>query len=371
MDFVNETGVNAAWNVGLQPDGREVAIIVIKATYDFPSDTRGSRQSPALAVPQRSVEQVALIEADEYTGEPGLSAPLVETDYSVFKPYCDVLLNGSAHSPGGRPVEQIAVRMQVGRIDKTIGVYGNREWRRVGSSRPQLFAQMPISYDNAFGGVDRTNEAKGKCDTFVHNPVGQGYYSNSRSALGQAMPNTEELRNAVTSPKGRYQPMAYGPIGRAWFPRYKFAGTYDERWIEERMPILPTDFDSRYFQCAAQDQQCGYLQGGELVVLQNLTPSGLVTFSLPSEKMPVLFIPHQGDDITLSANIDTLMIDSDNSRFSITWRACLPLRRDCFDIRQAIAGTMSRSWYSKRRAEKSGKTYYAGLGAMVLAKRGR
>ncbi len=368
MDFINETGACAGWNIGFQPDGREVAIVVIKATYDMPADSR-------TPITPRSSEQVPLVEADEYAGEPGLSAPLVETDYSVFKPYCDVLLLGSAYTPGGRPAERAAVRMQVGASNKTIAVSGNRQWRRGGmglrGGTPGLFNVLPISYDNAFGGIDRTNEAKGKSDTFVQNPVGQGYYKNTKAALGQPLPNTEELRNPVHSPDGNYLPMAFGPIGRSWFPRHKFAGTYDERWTKERAPILPTDFDSRYFQCAPVDQQISYPDGSERVILQNLTHDGYVEFSLPSDTMPVIFLLHRGEDVETNANIDTIVLEPDRRRFSMTWRACLPLQRDCFDIRQTIAGKMSRAWYSKRRAAKRGKTYYPSLSALVQAKRGR
>ena len=90
MDFVNQSGVEAGWTWGLERDGRELIIVVIKATYDLPETG---------AEATLSSEQAKLTEADEFTGEPGLSAPRYETDYSHRKLRCDVLLNGSAHSP--------------------------------------------------------------------------------------------------------------------------------------------------------------------------------------------------------------------------------------------------------------------------------
>ena len=60
------------------------------------------------------------------------SATLVECDYALEKPYCDVLLNGAAYAPGGRPVERIAVGLQVGAWRKSFAVWGNREWRGAG-----------------------------------------------------------------------------------------------------------------------------------------------------------------------------------------------------------------------------------------------
>ncbi len=369
MDFVNETGVEAGWNIGFQPDGREVVVVVVKATYDLPATSTPNAPTPLAAL------QRPLTEADEFGGEPGESAPTFETDYSVHKPYCDVLFVGRAYGPHGRPVHKTAVRIAVGALTKTIAVHGNRHWRRTAMglrpSEPQLFDAIPISYDNAFGGIDRTKEADGKTATFMENPVGRGYFESSKAALGQPLCNTEELRNPVVSPNGKYRPMALGPIGRSWFPRYRFAGTYDKRWMDERSPILPTDFDNRYFQAAPADQQISYPTGGEQVVLQNLSKEGILSFALPREKRPVLFIPYKGEDTHRQAVMDTIVFVPDERCFCVTWRATLPLVQDCFEIKQTIVGTMSRSWHSKRRAERLGKTYYPSLRELVKNKGAR
>lgn len=39
-------------------------------------------------------------------------------------------------------------------------------------------------------------------------------------------------------------------MGRSWQPRLRYAGTYDQHWMDERLPFLPEDFDLRYFQSA-------------------------------------------------------------------------------------------------------------------------
>ena len=43
---------------------------------------------------------------------------------------------------------------------------------------------------------------------------------------------------------------AFGPVGRHWEPRVRYAGTYDDRWTEDRMPLLPKDFDDRFHNAA-------------------------------------------------------------------------------------------------------------------------
>lgn len=362
MDFVNRTDVSAGWTMGFDRDGRELVIVVVKATFAIPSNG----EEPSLAE-----EQAPLVAADQFTGEPGLSAPLYECDYAHRKPMCDVLVNGSAYAPRGKKASRVTVGMRVGPMVKSFVVVGDRVWRSgitgIRATEPQPFDVMSISYDNAFGGVDDSNAASGKTISFLDNPVGRGYSHFKDNIDGKALPNTEELDGRVTSPDGSYRPMALGPIGRHWRPRVQYAGTYDQSWVDNRAPFWPDDFDYRFFQSAPPDQQIPYPTGGEDVVLNNLTPAGHVAFRLPHRPVPVWFLPYRGKDTRVNAKIDSIVIEPDRARFAVGSRAVLPMRRSCFDVKQIIVGEMSEAW---QRARKYGnKPYYRGLGELVQAKR--
>lgn len=361
MDFVNESGLPAGWTVGFEPDGRELLIVAVKATYAIPR----SAEAAALAA-----EQVPLTEADEFTGEPGFSAPLHETDYAHRKPFCDVLLNGSAYAPDGRPADSVPVSMHVGSVRKSFWVFGDRKWEglvTVFPSDPEPFVKQPISYDLAYGGSDFDEEDPDKRDTYTPNPIGVGFYPIRSAAqlAGKPLPTTAETSQPIVDTNGKYKPMAFGPVGRNFFPRLRFAGTYDQEWLDRRAPFWPDDFSYRYFQAAPEDQQLTYLVGGEDVTLENLTPDGLTQFRIPDRRMPVTFIPYRGADRVADAVCDTLLIEPDEGRFMLTWRVSLPLRRDCFEIKQAVVGEMPYSWRSGRRAASKGKTYYRNLADMV------
>lgn len=363
MDFQNETKVEAGWTLGFQKDGREVLVVVAKATYAIPM---------AGDEPQLTEEQVPLVEADEFAGDPAKTAPLYEADFAHRKMECDVLMNGTAYAPQGRPAATVMVGLKVGRVKKGFNVVGQRNWQARGAtflpSRPREFVQLPISYDNAYGGVDETHEEPVKEATFLRNPVGTGYHSNIKREFvdGAPLPNTEELNRPVTGPKGDFAPMAFGPLGRNWKPRFELAGTYDEKWVNERLPFFPDDFDDQYFQAAPPDQRMPYPVGGEEVFLKNLGPEPLMRFTLPRRRMPILFIPHKGADTEHEAVVDTIVIEPDLGRFTMTWRTSLPLRKNCFDFKQVIAGEMPRTWYRARRI--GNKPYYKGLDALIRAK---
>ncbi len=349
--------------MGLKPDARELLVVVVKGTFKIPSHPDEE--------PQLADQQADLVMADEFTGEPGLSAPRYESDFAPAKPRCDVLFNGSAYAPGGRPVKRIKVGLRVGRLEKTFSVVGNRFWRNwlgfIWRSSPVPFIKMPISYDNAFGGVDRANEKRERF--FVPNPAGRGYHYHLKKNLvdGKPLPNTEENGRSVHWPRSkRHRPMAFGPVGRGWPPRPKLAGTYDQKWVDNVFPFLPADFDDRYYQGAPVDQQTEYLRGDEEVSLLNLTSHGRMTFRLPRIELPITFYPKNDEPKETRPLCDTLIIEPDLNRFIMVWRAALPLKKNMFEIAQVIVGRMPRAFY---RARELGKTWYPSLKALVDSRR--
>ena len=362
MRFTNESGVPAGWTLGFERDGRERLVIAVKATYRLPADG-------AEAVPHD--EPVELVTADLHTGEPGLSAPLHETDYAHAKPGCDVLLVGSAWAPGGRPAPRVPVRLRVGTMDKAFAVLGPRRWRRtwtgVAAGDPEPMLSRPIGYDGAFGGTWDDPASPGRSRMCELNPVGRGFTPDARRLDGEWMPDTEELDRPIAAPRNDFRPMAFGPIGRHWMPRRSFAGTYDDAWARARAPFWPDDFDPRYFQAAPPDQVIAHPVGGEPVLLQHLTPDGLRRFHLPARRMPVLFIPCRGKDVAREASLDTIILEPDAERFTLTWRATLTLANSVFDVQEVVVGERPAAWHRARRFP--GKTYYPSLGALVAARR--
>jgi hypothetical protein len=388
MELLNATKMQAGYTLGMKPDGREVLVVVVKGTFAIPGNGE---------VATLTDTQEPLLMADTFSGEPGLSAPVYESDFAPHKPKCDVLLNGSCYAPRGTPASKVTVSLRVGSFSKSFSVVGDRVWKKrlffVTRTKPVPFTVMPISYDRAFGGEDRSHKKVTECKTIPANPVGIGFHHRLKGRLvnGKPLPNTEELRRPVKHPRvlcspppktiletfaarllylvgyyrKSYRPMAFGPIGRNWEPRPALAGTYDQSWIDHVFPFLPADFNDAYYQAVPPDQQTDYLRGGEEVTLGNLTPSGETHFRLPTIDMPVVFFPRDGEKQETRAVIDTLTLEPDLGRFMLVWRSSFPLKRNIFDVVQVVAGVMPKGWY---RARELGKTYYRSLGELVAAK---
>ena len=338
MDLLNSTGMLAGYTMGMKPDGREMLVVAIKGTFTIPKPGEE---------PQLAEQQIPLIMADTFTGEPGYSAPLYEVDYAPIRHRCDVLLNGSAYAPQGRPVRMVQVGLRLGSFIKTFNVVGERYWNAgitITPGLPAEFTVMPITYDNAFGGLDNFHQDKNKHSAYMLNPVGKGYHQRLASELvdGTLMPNTEEVNRPIQTPNDNYKPMAFGPIGRGWSQRLQYAGTYDQDWIDNTFPFLPADFNEAYYQAAPADQQIPYPKGGEEVVLINLSPEGRIAFKLPSIEVPVVFFPKKGRKEETLAVIDTLIMEPDLRRFTLTWRINRPLRRNIFEVTQILVGNPSK-----------------------------
>lgn len=360
MELINATKMKAAYTMGTEPSGRNWLVVAVKATFGIPDIPD---QEPTL-----SDEQIPLVVTDAFTGEPGFSAPLHEVDFALRKPKCDVLLNGSAYAPGGQPTERLTVALQVGLLKKSFDVVGKRVWE-IGMlgprpGRPEPFTVMPISYDNAFGGVDKSQEDVAKHRWYTGNPVGIGYHEYTmlpKYIDGKPLTNTEETNNKITNPKGSYCPMAFGPLGRSWEQRIKFAGTYDQKWLDDQFPFLPTDFQDQYYQAAPADQQIDYPQGGEEVVLSNLTAQSHTQFKLPKLKIPIAYVRRSGEKHFDYPVLDTIVIEPNERRFMLVWRSSFAIRKTVREMKQVAVGSLPR---------QMGKRRFESLAELIAASKG-
>lgn len=335
MELVNATRMIVGYNIGLEVDGRELLVVVIKGTFVLPRAGEPVRLHD---------QQVPLVMADQFSGEPGKSAPLFDADFAPRKRRCDVLLVGSACAPAGLAVSRMRVGLQIGAIDKSCEVIGDRVWQAgltgISASSPQPFERMPLTYDRAFGGLDCFSDDTAEHDAYLPNPVGRGWHRHLRNAWvdGTPLPNLEVPGEAVTFPSDRCPPVAFGPLGRGWPQRARFAGTYDQHWLDEVFPFLPRDFDERYHQSAPDDQQIDVPTGPLNVMLTGLTPDGARTFALPYFDAPVTVVPKRGEREIYKGQLDTIVFEPDHERFTLTWRVSRPLRKSIFEIARVQVG---------------------------------
>jgi hypothetical protein len=355
MELINATRMLAGYNMGLEPSGRELLVVVIKGTFRFPQP---GEPHTHIALHEK---QLPLVMADTFTGEPGLSAPVYEVDFAPRKPQCDILLLGNAHAPNGQPASRVDVSLRVGPWQKRFTAVGPRQWAcsalTLRASAPQPFVTQALSYDVAFGGTDLHHEDPAEHAAFMANPAGVGFHKHLRKEWvdGQPLPLTEESGHPITDTDGHYRPMSFGPLGRGWAPRAALAGTYDDAWLDKHFPFLPPDFDERYYQAAPPDQQvplATFTSGPVEVCLSNLTPQGDTRFTIPHLVAPVHIFPKQGEREDYTAQLDTIVIEPELQRYTLTWRVARPLKKSMFEIAQVVVGKKGKEWWQQRERVK-------------------
>jgi hypothetical protein len=342
MEFVNQLPAAALAFRQFDQNGKLDCVVSVKATFRHVQDR----------FLELADEQEPFQWTDQYLGDPHRS-PLVRlTDLTPDKPGTDVTYLGDTHAPGGRASKSWTAALQIGPISKSLAIFGKREWEPKVSiskktilgkpksattlswelSNSELARNVSMSWHLAFGGGvnGKPGSACGETDDVVLiNPLGCGCISNfdAESAHPVPAPQIVVIEDEILN--WRKKPVAggFGPIPPWWPQRNRFAGTYDDNWLDTRHPLLPLDFDRRFWNCAPEDQVAiPYLKAGTQYRLINLHPQlPEARGFLPNVHLGVHCLTEDRDEWHL-ANLDGVHFDwRTDDRVLLTWRARFPL----------------------------------------------
>lgn len=314
------------------PRGIDTLYVTAKATFSF------SENGVAVAE-----SQLPLRMADEYVGDPGTSSLRYASEVHPCKPSTDIVVVGSAHAPSQREVQWLDVQVQVSSLKKTIRVFGDRKWRGRGNdlsiSPPVPFLRMPIVYERAYGGLYQDG-SRTKVLFDERNPVGVGFAGERKPAemAGLPLPNLEDPAQLIGQCGDRPCPAGFGYVAPSWEPRKCLAGTYDAEWQRTRAPYLPTDFQPGFFNAAHPDLVAPrYLAGGEPLSLLNLTASGAAKFTLPVCRFETT-VHVAGREEGPQMNLETVLIEPDEGRLSLIWRASVACDKTMLKVSRVDIG---------------------------------
>jgi hypothetical protein len=294
--------------------GAEFWLVAVRASFEI--DLEG-RQSPA-------AKQTEVQRTPAFAGDPLTSGLLNDSDFVLHKDGTDVLIEGRVYAPESRPTTNCSVRLKVDTVDKTLNVFGDRRILKgltgLSITKPKPFLDMPLTWERTYGGLDQKGD---KEEWEPSNPVGKGFATNPSQLDETIAPNFEYPGEPYRGPRlGRAA--AFGPVAPHWQPRVRYAGTYDKLWQETRDPLLPADFDRRYFRCAPEDQQTQKpLIGYEEVRLGGFTPDGFLGFVLPRINFSIVTTFRRYGDVRQRPSIHTLWLMPDRRRFEIVYVSAL------------------------------------------------
>jgi hypothetical protein len=320
-------------NITLIPDERAIDHLVVTVKGTFSIIGKGIEVSE---------QQVDLVEADEFWGEPGQSSLKYASEIHLPKVATDIVVVGEACAPDENPVTSLVVAAAVADRLKTIRVFGDRQWESgltgLKPSAPKPYVRMPLVYERAFGGTIESGPDRKRIIAEPRNPVGVGLNAKRKASeiKGTPLPNLEQPRKRIRHSGDSPGPTCFGYVAPSWTPRRQYAGTYDAHWLKTRAPFLPVDFDARFFNAAPAELICrGYLRGGEPVHLVNLSPAGPLRFHLPVCDIAVK-VSLAGELSTPRLNIETVILEPCQSRFSLLWRAKAPCDKKSLKVENVV-----------------------------------
>jgi len=320
LQLVNETPFKATMAVLPDRAGIDTLYVVVRATVTL---------QPRIAL---APEQLPPVMADEYYGDPAASSLKAVSELHIGKPGTDIVITGHARAP--RPTTEMAVLVSVAERQTSLRVLGDRVWRGDGTATaPEPFTEMPLVWERAYGGRHASGERELAEE---RNPVGCGFLGERDPAEleGSPAPNLLDPKAPQERLGDEATPACFAPSAGAWLPRREFAGTYDAAWQKSRAPYLPDDFDLRFLHCA-NGELCfeRFLQGTELVRITGMTLEGPIEFAVPTVR-PQIEVVVAGSPESPRAELETLWIEPDENRASLTWRAHLGVDRKVLRVEQ-------------------------------------
>ena len=302
-----------------------------------------------------------------------------DTDLYSHKLTTDVVLKGHAYPHGSQTSFKVSLR--VGRVSKTIQVFGDRTCHLTTTGR-LLFSpeapieKVPLRYDFAYGGEDVAATAKHgnpfealqrylvaplsglrpSLYSYPRNLAGRGFLLEATPAAVEQLrlPNLEDPVDLLTPERlvcGRLErwpelplPQAMDWVSLGWFPRLAYCGfipDHDEpsRPIAEVArgyapagilgpKLITNKIDFRAASGASLGLQLPFLAGGEEFELTNLHPAApRLSFRLPRQRPRIWTDGRNGKLNETEPVIHTVLIEPDEGHLSVVWRGSAPALR--------------------------------------------
>lgn len=331
-------------------------VVAVRGTFDIVPDGTISVSSV----------QVPFQWSDEYEGEPQDSHLVTPADFVPYKPGTDVTVLGVTYAPGGEAATDWVCGIRVGtRLEKLVRVHGTRYWEpKVKPPRPSLIGReaeaqfegwamtraepatvVPLSWRLAFGGARplRPGEAP-PAEKHPDNGLGPGLLDLHHSPHDARLPapRIEEVDDPVVDWRQDHVPQGFAPVPPWWLCRRKHAGTIDDRWIKERHPILPEDFDFRFWQVAPPGLVAEpWLGGDEVLQFAYMHPE----IELLQTRLPGLSLSARVQHPGHAAQDHPLVLDGVHvdfrrgaDRVTLTWRTAFACESDDARIVLTLAG---------------------------------
>jgi len=329
-DLINRTPFSTFSGFDRDKDGKAYWIVWAKATF------RMRHQRSCLF----EREQVGLFREPLYRGSPENTDLLAENDICFPKSRPDVIVTGYGYRPS--VLERDAsfdVTATIGDWEKTLTVLPAMRWsdrlrpEGVDTDADAVF----LGFRNAYGGIDTETDAA-RHREHAENPIGTGFWASADAARGKPLPRIVVPGAAAEKWDSPLMPVSFTCVPKERPRRARHSGTYDEAWMRRKSPLLPDDFDERYWQFADQDQSLeAEPSAGARITLTNMMPhnadskAGVFTTELPRLNFELLTrFKNKWQETDMA--LQTIHLLPEQGLVTLSYCGSLPIRAAANDV---------------------------------------
>lgn len=309
-------------------DGTDMAVLAVRGSFHIVPN------APLVLAPRQDELELA----DRYDGDPANGLLVRTCDIVPFKPAADLTILGASWAPQGMEARSWITGVRLGKLEKVLRVHGPRLWLRTTTGKDWALSEarpvktVALDWRNAFGGpIPGTGDDKTPIDVHRFNPIGCGIVdaNHSPSEADIPAPSIEDPADPVLDWRRRdHVPQGFAPLPPVWRSRQQYTGTFDDAWLAAKHPLLPDDFDYRFYQYAAPDLIHGErLNGDEELQLLHMHPGHThIQVWLPGVQLSAVAHRQDGSTDSLALMLDGIHVDmtADLAMVYLTWRCWAP-----------------------------------------------
>ncbi|VEB34685.1 DUF2169 family type VI secretion system accessory protein [Legionella cherrii] len=239
-------------------------------------------------------------------------------DLHMAKQRAEFLVKGSCYSYDSE-TRQSFVKIILDNLEKQLTVWGDRRWikddTRYHLSQPNTFDKIPITLNNAYGGIGH-----------ALNPDGRGL-APMDLITDINLPNVELPGQSIKQPTDTPVPALLLPHSPTCTQQLSKFGTIDNDWLRNESPYYPQDIDWLYFNLAPADQQREhFFKGDETFSCIHMHPEKkIINGQLPGVRLRCFYKRIGSIDrlSELNVNLDTLWLLPDQEKGILIWHGII------------------------------------------------
>lgn len=247
----------------------------------------------------------------------------LKTDLAVF-PFdhhfpiakMDMMVTGFARPERGVATREMFVGLRVGDWTYEQIVFGDRFWQKkmvsYRASDPEPFTQMPLTLEQAFGGVAEL-ESGGIPN--LDNPQGKGFLMKDLDPEGKPLPNIERPEQLIRNPFDEPAPTCMGPYPLSG--RLRYLPLMDKNGALR--PFHGKDSHLYYGQ-AHPDLMMERLEPGTEITVRGMDPLDDLHWTIPKPDLECILVIDDRET-PMTVTLDGICIFSHEASVGIKYRA--------------------------------------------------